>query len=126
MKILKPKPGVEETVSVEPFPILEPHEYFAWLYANHRGAFDKLFLEGDGSGSHLQHFWSTVKERKDPRLETHNLSDRPEWDTRAVPISIHGDAVPCVSIGKAGTKSYNIYSLSGLLGSGSTLEQKHY
>ena len=54
----------------------------------------------------------------------HDLTKRPDWNRKAIPASLHGDAVPCTSIGKPGTKSYNLYSWAGILGSGSTLQQK--
>ena len=31
------------------------------------------------------------------------MAQRPNWMNRAIPIAIHGDAVPCVAVGKAGT-----------------------
>ena len=54
------------------------------------------------------------------------MASKPNWDKEACPVSFHGDTVPCVSVGKAGTTSYNIYSFAGILGSGSTLQQTQY
>ena len=57
---------------------------------------------------------SGVKSKGDPRLgpledpsmaPNHFGGDR-DWYKFAVPGSLHGDAVPCLSIGKAGTRIY--------------------
>ena len=48
------------------------------------------------------------------------------WRGRVVPLSLHGDAVPCVAVGKPGTKSFDVLSLQGILGRGSTKELKLY
>ncbi len=44
----------------------------------------------------------------------------------AVPIMIHGDAVPCISIGHAGTKSFDVQSWQGVLCLEATLKAKVY
>ena len=125
MKVLKPKDSME-TVVTESFPIQDPHVLFAWYYHHHREVFNILVLDGDASLGKLEAFWKHVWAKKDPRLNSHNLKDRPGWNTEACPASFHGDAVPCLSIGKSGTQSFNVYSFSGILGSGTTLEQKHF
>ena len=43
---------------------------------------------------------------------------------RAVPLSIHGDAIPVVRIGKPGTESLECISVQSLLASGPTLRVK--
>jgi len=42
-----------------------------------------------------------------------------------VPISMHGDGVPCVAVGKSGTKSFDIFSWQGIMASGRTAKVKH-
>ena len=53
------------------------------------------------------------------------MKSRPNWASLACPISIHGDGVPCVGVGKAGSKSFDVYSYQGILARGTTLEVKH-
>ena len=127
MKITKPKKDDEQTIQDVDFPVVEPHAFFAWFYHNRRPHFVKQFLGGDETGGALKSFWSEVIARKDPRLEGHDFKSRPpNWQLKAVPGSLHGDAVPCVQVGKPNTKSYDCYSMQGTLGKGPTLEQKHY
>ena len=38
---------------------------------------------------------------------------RPTWRSRVVPISVHGDGAPCISMGKAGSKSHVLTSPKG-------------
>ena len=125
MAIRKPTMEGQEVVEVS-FPMLDPHVWFSWLFQTHKEVFAQQFLGGGLGSGNLEDFWSKVHALKDPRLDGHDLSQRPDWFHRACPASIHGDAVPCVSIGRSGTKSYNVYSMAGLLGKGSTLTQKMY
>ena len=54
------------------------------------------------------------------------MLSKPRWQYRAIPLSFHGDAVPCMRVGKAGSDSFDAYSWQGLLGAGSTLFLKQY
>ena len=54
------------------------------------------------------------------------MRSRSHWKRTHVPLSLHGDAVPVTKVGKAGTKSMDVYSTSGLLGVGSTKILKLY
>eukprot|EP00969_Alexandrium_andersonii_P312846 13823063-Alexandrium_andersonii.AAC.1 len=103
--VAKPKSG--ETVASVDLPVLDPHTYFAWLCENQRDVFAQQFLGDDRSGSLLNSFWSGVVEPKDPRLVGHDFKDKPIWKAQACPCSFHGDAVPCLSIGKASSKSFD-------------------
>ena len=47
MKVVKPKDPLECEVALHDFPIIDPHAWFAWLYAKHRAVFAKQFLAGD-------------------------------------------------------------------------------
>eukprot|EP00974_Lingulodinium_polyedra_P004975 467644-Lingulodinium_polyedra.AAC.1 len=49
---------------------------------------------------------------------------RPEWRHHAIPVMLHGDAVPVVGVGKAGTKSMDNISWHPLLAQGNTLAIK--
>ena len=131
----KPKTGEAMTKDVQ-FPILCPHEVISLVYHNHPDLFSSLYLgkssgqEGGGILEHcgriLEEFWSAVEARGDPRLLQHPMKSRSHWKRTHVPLSLHGDAVPVTKIGKAGTKSMDVYSTSGLLGVGTTRALKLY
>ena len=48
------------------------------------------------------------------------------WKSTACAISLHMDAVPCLKIGKPGTKSFMVISLQGIVAHGRTVDVKHY
>jgi len=96
---------------------------FAHIYTYFPERFKNIFL-GGSDGASLENFWSEVCLRRDPRMRFHPMVNSPQWKKRAVPLSVHGDAVPCVAVGKAGTKSFDVCSFQGLLGHGTTKELK--
>ena len=53
-------------------------------------------------------FWDEVAKGKDPSIAGHPLMDRDGWRQQAVPISLHGDAVPRISAGKPGSESFDV------------------
>ena len=50
----------------------------------------------------------------------------PDWDKTTVPLMLHGDAAPCLAVGKAGSKSFDVCSMQGVLSEGPTREVKLY
>lgn len=126
MKVCKPRKHTRPVQKVL-FPIVLPHILFAFLFASHPAAFHELFIGDMDSENPVGMFWDYVFKSKDPRLDNHPLKDRPGWQTRALPLSIHGDAVPCVGIGKAGTSSFDAYSWQGILAKkASTMRVKQF
>ena len=103
---------------------LLPHQVFAHLYHSHRKRFNQIFVGSDDVASSLGTFWGTSVARRDPRLKGHPMATRSEWSVRAVPLALHGDAVPVVSVGKPGCKSLDTYSMMGILGKGATIQLK--
>jgi hypothetical protein len=71
-------------------------------------------------------FWEGVVERRDGRLRLHPMARRVDWAALAVPIALHGDAVPVLAVGKAGTKSLDVFSWQSVLAQGTTLQVKNY
>ncbi len=59
-------------------------------------------------------FWDTVLARDDPRIAGHPLRDRHNWKEKTIPIAVHADAVPCVQVGKAKSKSLDVWSWQSL------------
>ncbi len=87
-------------------PLLLPHLLFAHIYATAKNRFNQLFVGGVGDmAAALEAFWSEVERRNDPRLKDHPMTRKRQWKRRAIPLAIHGDAVPVVAVGKHGTKS---------------------
>ena len=93
---------------------------FSWYYDHNRTRFNSFFL-GDRTKEDISSFWRTLEDRRDPRLEGHPVKSNPAWRELAVPLAIHGDAVPVLQIGRSGTKSYDAYSLQSLSSAGNTL-----
>ena len=125
-KVLKPNGEDAEEERDIPTPIFEPHRQVASLYEHSRKRFNTMFLGGRNDGSKLQEFWDGVEKSGDPRLEGHPMRDRADWKTKAIPVMLHGDPVPVTGVGKAGTKSFDVSSLQGVLSMGSTLAVKLY
>ena len=59
------KAGGPEKIIMQEFPVMDPHEYFAWLYHDHPVAFAKQFMAGDPSGKAIADFWSHVRKTGD-------------------------------------------------------------
>ena len=105
-------------------PFWLPHATFAWYWNDDQDRFRQLFLGGRDSAHKIEEFWQTLLDRGDPRLDGHPMRKQASWMQRAVPFAIHGDGVPVLSVGKAGAKSYEVWSCKSLFGSGSTVSVK--
>ena len=104
-----------------------PHDDFHHLYTHHRNVFNRLFLSDEaGDIEVIKRFWKRVQENDDPRLDGCDMTSRQDWMSKALPIAVHGDSVPCLRTGRAGTQSLDVYSWHGLLCSGTTLFVKMY
>eukprot|EP00959_Pyramimonas_sp_CCMP1952_P168542 3521845-Pyramimonas_sp.AAC.1 len=114
-------PSVVATVPME---FLLPHVVMANLWAQDNDGFRTTILpEGYGPRA----FWSEVQRRGDPRLDGHPMLARAGWQDNAIPISIHGDAVPVTGIGGHHTKSLDCISWQSLFAQGGTIRQiKNY
>ena len=100
-----------------------PHEVFAHWYSKDRAAFNDIFMGGKigEDPATVEGFWREVIRRRDPRIKNHEMANREDWLRRAIPISLHGDAVPVIRPGKAGSKSLDVFSFMGILGGGPAL-----
>ncbi len=61
----------------------------------------------------IQEFWRTNREH--PQMTGHPMRNRRHWQSRAVPVAIHGDEVPVLGKGKCWCKSYLNFCWYGLL-----------
>ena len=93
---------------------------FSCLYHKYPDRFHDIFPIGETSRATMEHFWRGVIERRDARIKYHKMCGRDGWMRCAVPLCVHGDAVPCLFTGKADTKSFDVFSMQGLLFAGST------
>ena len=104
-------------------PDFPPHILFNWSYHNNKTLFNRLFL-GNMNTAQRTSMWQELLRRQDPRVVNHPMRELRAWDSRAVPLGIHGDGAPVLQVGKAGAKSYETYSLQSMLASGPTNEIK--
>ena len=86
-----------------------PHELIACLFSDFRPFFDKYILGEEP----LEAFWSHIPE-DDVRLLGHPVTMAADWRSRAIPLRLHGDAVP---VGKAKRRSLDTLSVSSLTAS---------
>ena len=112
VKVQKPIRGQAKDQSC-PCHFLLPHVYFADTFANRSQIFEETMLGGDASNP--PKFWAGVVERRDPRLAHHPLMRKPDWMRKCIPLSWHGDAVPCIGVGKATSRSLDVWSWQSVL-----------
>ena len=125
VKVIKPKKNNTAVQAVR-CSLLLPHEVFSYYYHHRRDEFVRKFFGGDQTN--IKKFWEGVVSGRDPRIKGHAMAtEHPQWHGKGVPLSIHGDAVPCLAVGKSGTKSLDVISWQPLLAmSGSSLDLKLY
>ena len=97
--------------------MLLPHMIFKCIYKERPDAFVERFLGGDPDN--ISVFWS--QSCRHPSLEAHPIRNRPDWQTKCVPLELHMDGVPVVAVGRKSSQSAVIYSTRSLLSTGSTL-----
>ena len=102
---------------------LLPHVVFSYLYHHNRAKFNQVFL-GNRTSDQMAKFWTTVIERRDPRIIRHPMVERDNWMCLAVPLALHGDGVPVIGVGKAASRSLDTYSMHGIWATGSTIQMK--
>ena len=90
----------------ELYPFLLPHEIVAHMFEFYPMEFRK-WIRGSAC---LSEFWAGISEQ-DPRMIGHPVHDRAGWQYTAIPIRIHGDAVP---VGRSKFRSVDILSFSSM------------
>ena len=104
-------------VAVMSHSMLLPHELFAALYRDYRDEFVQRIL--GGSTDNIKKFWDEMHDH--PAMCDHPLRGRPTFRTKCVPITIHGDGIPVISVQRSWAKSLDIWSWTSMLGVGNTL-----
>ena len=100
------------TVSTDMF---LPHEVFAEVYSHYPAAFRKIFASDK---EECEHFWTAVEDH--PALVGHPIKDVPNWQSKTVPLSLHGDGTPIAGRGKSWSKQMTFWSMASLLVQSST------
>ena len=95
--------------------VLLPHEVFHILYHEFPEEFDKRLRGHPGI---LESFWAN--QAGNPLLEQSNLREQLDWNTKTIPLGLHGDGRPVSGLGKAWGKQLDLYSMFSLLAHGST------
>ena len=97
--------------------MLLPHVVFSSMYHHYHASFIKRICP---SSETLRDFWTKLE--RHPLLHNHPVRRIRGWRDRCVPLSIHGDGVPCVAVGKSWGKSMEVLSWASLVVTGSTLQ----
>ena len=75
--------------------LLLPRELFSIMYHKYPAAFQERILGAPGA---LENFWK--QSAGNPALVGHDLLARNGYQSKAVPVSLHGDGVPVAGVGK--------------------------
>ena len=92
------------------FPILAPHLLFHSLQENYPDSLQSFF-----GASRIQNFWSSVRS-DDPRLCYNRVKDIPGYETKFIPLWLHGDGVEFSS------DSILAFSIGSMLATGASMD----
>ena len=107
----------QEFVAAAEQNIFLPHVLFSDLYNQYPNAWRDRICP---SMEKLNEFWSEME--GSPQLRDHPITQLENYQSRAIPLSIHGDGVPVTGVGKTWGKSLDVFSWCSLLGVGLTIE----
>ena len=99
----------------KPVKILLPHELFACIYHSFPKVWTAFVYH---SKQRCRQFWQDVCDTE--QFRTHPVRHRENYSTKCVPMKIHGDGTPVVSLGKSWSKMVDIYSICSMLTWGPT------
>ena len=101
--------------------IFLPHVLFSDIHNNYPQAWrDRICPSTDK----LEEFWAEMQ--GSPQLLGHPITSLPNYQSRAIPLALHGDGVPVTGVGKVWGKSLDVFSWCSLLGTGLTIEFTFY
>ena len=96
--------------------MLLPHELFSSIYHNYDLAWKQIMCPGVEA---LTTFWNGVAGH--PALDGHPIKNGgPEWMSKTVPLSLHGDGTPITGRGKSWSSQSTIFSMTSMMCSGTT------
>ena len=96
-----------------------PHKVFSILYEHYHASFESRLC---GDYGRLQQFWNQLEAVGCPRYNQHEIRTRANHKTHGIPIKIHGDGVVVTGCSRSWAKMVNAWTWSGLLASGSTID----
>lgn len=99
--------------------MLLPHILFADLFHNYQQVFQSSILPKEGD---IRAFWKL--QQSHPAWKKHPLSKRSV--AKCIPLLLHGDGTPVISIGKLWSKQLTIFSWASMLGSGLTKDTLYH
>ena len=105
----------KRSVTLQKQPFILPHMWFSTLHCMYKDAFQALL----GHPGAIKSFWES--QLGNPNISGHPMVRRPNWMSKAIPVILHGDAVPVTGVGKSWGKSSLVISWCSLLGRGTTI-----
>ena len=97
--------------------ILLPHELFSCIYRCYQKIWTTRIYPGEAT---CRKFWRSVRQHPFFTDSGSPLTRRPDFETKCIPLAVHGDGVPITGIGKGWTKTATMWSWYSLIGSGLT------
>ncbi len=97
-------------------PMLLPHELFGAIYEHYPVMWRKIVFCSERT---CQRFWNAV--RPSPQFSQHPVRFRDNFETKCIPLKLHGDGTPVTGLGKSWSKMVDVFSVSSLLISGPTI-----
>lgn len=93
--------------------MLLPHQLFSTLYHEYHASWKQIILP---SKARLEEFWHLQKQH--PAYST--MTSIPDFQSKMVPLALHGDGTTVVGLGKIWSRQLTIFSWNSMLGLGST------
>lgn len=97
-------------------PMLLPHTLFSAIYHHYPDMWQRIFYPG---AEKCKEFWHAV--RDSPHFLQHDVGSRPGFESKCIPLKIHGDGTPVTGLGKGWGKLVDIFSCSSILTTGPTI-----
>ena len=86
-----------------------PHEYFAAMFEDEQRWHDCILPDTEA----VPRFWQNFQNH--PCMENHPVKKRKDWQKRTLPLSLHGDEVPVIGVGKIWCRSVLSFSWCSLV-----------
>ena len=89
--------------------VLLPHEMLHAMYLSAEGWESSVLPDP----TLLPKLWETFSGH--PCMQGHPIKDKPGWQTKAIPLCMHGDEVPVVEVGKIWSRSASLFSFFSMM-----------
>lgn len=86
-----------------------PHEYFAAMFEDKQQWHDCILPDIEA----LPRFWQNFQHH--PCMDKHPVKKQKDWQRRVLPLSVHGDEVPVIGVGKIWCRSVLSFSWCSLV-----------